>query len=111
MDKNELTKIVKDLTAHRDEQDWFEFKVDWFNKDKLGKYISGMSNAATMRGEKNAFFIWGVKNETHKIVGTKFNYNQSIQSEPLEHWLMVWHRPGLYISSPRIIFSDLMRNS
>lgn len=98
MDKKELIKIVKDLAAHRDEQDWFEFKVDWFNKDKLGKYISGMSNVATMRGEKNAFFIWGVENETHKIVGTKFNYNQSIQNEPLEHWLARQITPDIAFS-------------
>ena len=35
--------------------------------------ISAMSNAAVMRGEDFAYFMWGVKDDDHSVVGTSFN--------------------------------------
>ena len=67
---NELKSIVKSLISHKHEEEWFEFKENWFESQALGEYISGMSNAAAMVGEEYAYFVWGVENNTHIIKGT-----------------------------------------
>ena len=40
-----------------------------------------------MLGEKTAYLVWGVTNDTHEVVGTTFNYHQDVKNEPLEHYL------------------------
>ena len=70
---NELKSIVKSLISHKHEEEWFEFKENWFESHALGEYISGMSNAAAMVGEEYAYFVWGVENNTHIIKGTTFS--------------------------------------
>ena len=52
---NELRSIVKNLISHKHEEEWFEFKENWFESHALGEYISGMSNAAAMVGEEYAY--------------------------------------------------------
>ena len=64
---NELKSIVKNLISHKHEEEWFEFKENWFESHALGEYISSMSNAAAMVGEEYAYFVWGVENNTHII--------------------------------------------
>ena len=41
-----IEKLVLDLCAYDDEQEWFEFKENWFQPEVLGEYISALSNAA-----------------------------------------------------------------
>ena len=84
---NELKSIVKSLVAHQHEEEWFEFKENWFESHALGEYISGMSNAAAMVGEEYAYFVWGVENNTHIIKGTTFDIHQDVKNEPLKHYL------------------------
>ena len=69
----DIKQIVLDLCAMNDEQEWFEFKENWFQPETLGEYVSALSNAAAFHYKKYAYFIWGVEDENHKIVGTIFN--------------------------------------
>ncbi len=69
----DIKQIVLDLCAMNDEQEWFEFKENWFQPETLGEYVSALSNAAAFHYKKYAYFIWGVEDENHKIVGTTFN--------------------------------------
>lgn len=73
-----------------------EFKENWFKPNELGEYISAMSNAAAIHGRDNAFFIWGIDDENHEIVGTNFDYKQDIKREPLEHYLARMLYPSEY---------------
>ncbi len=84
----DLSRIILDLISRDYEEDWFEFKVNWFNPREIGEYISGMSNVAAMVGQETAFIVWGIENKTHKVVGTSFDYHKEIKDgEPLEHYL------------------------
>ena len=82
---NELKSIVKKLITHKHEEEWFEFKENWFESHALGEYISAMSNAAAMVGVEYAYFVWGVENRTHIIKGTTFDIHQDVKNEPLKH--------------------------
>ena len=42
----DIKQIVLDLCALSDEQEWFEFKENWFQPETLGEYVSALSNAA-----------------------------------------------------------------
>lgn len=41
-----LSNKIKELCSYNDEQEWFEFKENWFEPNELGEYISALSNAA-----------------------------------------------------------------
>lgn len=78
-----LTEILEDLISHDYEEDWFEFKENWYEPHALGEYISGMSNAAAMAGQEYAFFVWGVQNDSHEVVGTTFDFHRDVRNERL----------------------------
>ena len=80
-------EIIKELLEYDSEREWFEFKVNWFEADELGEYISALSNGAAMAGRKYAYLLWGVDDKTHEIVGTDFNCNRDVKREPLKHYL------------------------
>lgn len=82
-----LEDTVKRMCAKDDEQEWFEFKENWFEPVQLGEYVSALSNAAAYHQEENAFFIWGVNDETHEIVGTDFNQYCDYNREPYQNYL------------------------
>ena len=82
-----LEKIVRSLCDKDNEQEWFEFKENWFEPVQLGEYISALSNAAAYHSEENAYFIWGVNDKTHEIVGTTFNQYRDYNKEPYQNYL------------------------
>ena len=83
----DIKDVIKNLTALKYEEEWFEFKENWFNTDGIGEYISSLSNAAAMKGREEAYLIWGVRNDTHEITGSSFNCHREINGEPLSHYL------------------------
>lgn len=83
----DIKQIVLDLCALSDEQEWFEFKENWFQPEALGEYVSALSNAAVFHYKKYAYFIWGVNDTTHEIVGTTFNQYCEYNKEPYQNYL------------------------
>lgn len=92
---NYLVQIIKELVSYTSEEEWFEFKESWYNPNGIGEYISSLSNTAAMLGKEQAYLIWGVNNDTHEIVGTKFDYHQDVKNEPLEHYLARQIKPDI----------------
>ncbi len=82
-----IEKIILDLCSYSDEQEWFEFKENWFNPEELGEYVSALSNAAAFHYKKYGFFIWGINDKTHDIVGTSFNPYCDFNKEPYQNYL------------------------
>ena len=62
-----LHDIIENLLARDYEEDWFEFKENWFEHHTLGEYISSMSNAAAMVGQRYAYFVWGLTTRLIKL--------------------------------------------
>ncbi len=83
----DIKQIVIDLCKFGDEQEWFELKENWFQPDALGEYVSALSNAAAFHYKKYGYFIWGVNDETHEIVGTEFNPYMDYNREPYQNYL------------------------
>lgn len=83
----DIKQIVIDLCKYGDEQEWFEFKENWFQPDALGEYVSALSNAAAFHYKKYGYFIWGLNDETHEIVGTDYNPYMDYNREPYQNYL------------------------
>lgn len=99
-----LEAVIENLIAHKHEEEWFEFKVNWNEHRALGEYISAMSNAAAILGEENAYFVWGIENNTHRVVGTDFDIHQDVKNEPLQHYLARLVRPDIGFCFDEITF-------
>lgn len=103
MDVNRANKIINELREYDSEREWFEFKENWFKADELGTYISALSNSAAITGKKYAYFVWGIDDKSHEIVGTNFDFNKDVNNEPLKHYLARQFRPDI-----NFIFEEVM---
>lgn len=106
--------IVESLIQCHAEEEWFEFKENWFEHHAIGEYISAISNAAALRGKECGYFIWGVDDEKHEIVGTSVDYQKDYKKEPYQHYLARMISPDLYfsfheieISGKRVVVLDI----
>lgn len=101
---NKLENIVKNLIDRESEEEWFEFKENWYSAKDIGDYISSLSNAAAMSGKEFGYLIWGVNNDTHELTGTTFNPHRDVKNEPLEHYLARLVTPdiGFYFKEIKI---------
>ncbi|RMH50431.1 MAG: transcriptional regulator [Bacteroidetes bacterium] len=84
-----LASLVRELCALPREAEWVEFKVDRAEPKEIGEYISALANAAALVGKAFAYLVWGVRDEDHAIVGTRFAPHQVKKgNEELENWLL-----------------------
>ena len=51
-------EILTDLLKRKVETSWFEFKENWFEVEKLGKYISALSNVALINRPDYAYIFF-----------------------------------------------------
>ena len=100
-----LKNLVLDLCKETNEQEWFEFKENWFQPDKLGEYVSALSNAAAFHHKKYAYFIWGIEDKTHKVVGTTFNQYCDYNKEPFQNFLARNLNPSINFSFEEILIN------
>ena len=79
--------LINDLLKYKSEEEWFEFKENWFEPVALGEYVSALSNSAALLNKKKAYFVWGVNDLTHDIVGTDFDIHSTYKNEPYQSYL------------------------
>lgn len=74
MDINELNGLLKSSVS---ESETLEFKIakDDFDKNKLGKYFSALSNEANLNNKKQSYLFFGI-NDNKEIVGTNIGYEK-----------------------------------
>ena len=113
MDDKGLEFLLKDLISLDKETEWVEFKTNNCSPDKLGECISALSNSACLHNKEHGYLVFGIENETHKILGTKFKPTQDkIGSQEIENWIATQLNPRVdfeilefsYQSKPIAIF-------
>ena len=91
--------LVETLCRQEREEEWFEFKSGNSNPERIGMYISALSNSAALCEHPFGYLIWGVDDSSHSITGTSFNPKKEKKGNmDLESWLAV-------NLSPRVPFS------
>jgi ATP-dependent DNA helicase RecG len=91
-----LIKLLK-LSTENEVVEFKEAKTQ-YNNDNLGEYFSALSNEANLKGQPNAWIIFGIKNNK-SIVGTIISDDQlnDYKNEMAQH------------TSPRISFEETER--
>lgn len=98
MDSMQLQRLISNLQSLPSEKEWVEFKENRADPEDIGTYVSALSNSARLKGEPYGYLLWGIKDQTHELVGTTFKPEQTKKgNEELEHWLVRLLTPRLDI--------------
>lgn len=85
----EFEELVHRLSAQPAESEWLEFKENLSDPEAIGEYVSALSNAAALHGESRGYLVWGVQDDTHKLVGTSFDLRTAKKgNQALQPWLL-----------------------
>lgn len=83
-----LEILIDELVKYPAETPWLEFKHNNYEPETIGEDISALANGATLEEKSAAYFLWGVDDKTHELVGTEYNLqNLKKGGEELENWL------------------------
>lgn len=89
MTPTQLSALLIELLALPNETEWVEFKENVTDPEMIGQRISGLANAAALRGRTAGYQVWGVEDGTHKVAGTSFKPQKAKKSgEALINYLM-----------------------
>ena len=92
-----LTSLVRELCKLTHETEWVEFKVNNADPQEIGQYLSALANAAALNGKAFAYLVWGVEDQTQRMVGTNFSPAATKKgNEPLETWLLRLLTPKIH---------------
>lgn len=80
--------LVNELRAYSNETQWLEFKCNNYVPETIGKDICALANGAVLEDRAKAYFIWGIDDKSHDIVGTHSDLQSLRQGkQELENWL------------------------
>ena len=84
-----LAGLVRELSKLPRETEWVEFKVNAYEPQEIGEYVSALANSAALSGKPFAYVGWGIADHDHTVVGTNFSPNaRKVGNEELENWLL-----------------------
>jgi predicted HTH transcriptional regulator len=94
MTPTQLSALLVELLSLPAETEWVEWKHNNDKPDMIAQRISAVANSAALHGRDFGYMIWGVEDDTKKLVGTTFRPRQSKKgNEELENWLMRSQHP------------------
>jgi ATP-dependent DNA helicase RecG len=84
-----LQGLVRELCKLPRETEWAEFKRNNDDPQDIGEYISALANAAALSGKTTGYLVWGVSDDDHALVGSRFDPATARKgNEELESWLL-----------------------
>ena len=91
-------KLLRELQNLPTENEWVEFKENKGAPEDIGQYISALANTARIKAQPFGYMVWGIDDQTHRIVGTSFIPTKAKKgNEQLENWLVRLLTPRLDI--------------
>jgi ATP-dependent DNA helicase RecG len=96
MNEQELIALLKDLQAFLKECEWAEFKVNNSSPQEIGELLSALSNSACYHNQKFGYLVYGIQDETHRLVGTNFYpHKEKKGNQELENWIATQLNPRI----------------
>ncbi len=84
----ELLSLLTSLRSEPQETEWIEFKHNNEDPSMIGERLSALANVAALLSKELSYFVWGIEDKTHNVVGTAFKPKQAkVGNEELESWL------------------------
>lgn len=91
-----LVSLLKELQDKEIECEWIEYKVNNSDPFEIGKNISALSNSACYHNENFGYLVYGIEDETKKLVGTDFRpKTEKKGNQELENWLATQLNPRI----------------
>ena len=88
MQTEQLILLVNELISQPKENEWTEFKHNFHSPEEIGERISALSNSACIHKKPYGYLVFGIENETHRILGTNFHVKTYKKgNEELENWI------------------------
>lgn len=113
MDKNRYYTELLDLQLSQctDENRFLEFKSNYQDVDKLGKYISALSNGACLENKDYGYLYFGIEDNTLEIKGTTFDYVQqkAAGNQNMELYLRRMITPKINFQIDEFLYNDTFR--
>ena len=79
--QKEMETFLYDLIQNwEDEVVEFKEASNDFDKDRIGRYFSALSNEANLRAMQHGWLVFGVNNKTRKIVGTDYRNAEGLRT-------------------------------
>ncbi len=92
----DVPSLVRQLCSLPQEKEWFEFKSSDAQPEKLGQNISAIANSNVIAEKSNGYIIWGIQDDDHRVIGTKFNPDSTkVKKDDLNHWLSHRLKPSV----------------
>ncbi len=89
-----ILDLVDRFRQETSEKEWLEFKQTEVQPgDRLGEYFSALANSAALAFKPYGYLILGVQDETHAVVGTRFDHRTGKVKKNQDLWM--WTLAGL----------------
>lgn len=75
--------LDKQCEECKKENRYLEFKSNYQTVEKLGAYISALSNGACLDGQDYGYLYFGVQDKTLKIIGTTFDSGMAVKKNQI----------------------------
>lgn len=100
MEQNEkLCKMIDSFVSLPRETEWLEFKENFYEKEKIWKYVSALSNSANLSWKQYWYLVRWIKDETHEVIGTSMDIRDKKEwSQDFLIWLMQHISPKVEIN-------------
>lgn len=113
MDKNQkYTQLLKQQIENlKKENRYLEFKSNYQDAVKLGRYISALSNGACLDRQDFAYLYFGVDDKTLEIKGTKFDIAKTNAqgNQSLEIYLRQYIQPKIDFKIDEFFYEGKLR--
>lgn len=111
MNNEQYTALLKEqLERYDDETRHLEFKANYQDEDRLGKYISALSNGACLSNQEFGYLFFGVNDVTHEVGYTKFDYaHLKVGNQDLEFYLRQMVSPKINFTIDEFMYEDRER--
>ena len=113
MDKNEkYTELLKEQIATlKKENRFLEFKSNHQDYNRLGKYISALSNGACLDHQDFGYLYFGVEDQTLQVKGTTFDVSKQKAegNQSLEIYLRRMISPKITFEIDEFLFEGKLR--
>ena len=106
------TLLLKEqISSIKKENRYLEFKSNYQDAQKLGKYISALSNGACLDRQDFAYLYFGINNETLDAEGTTFDplRTKAIGNQDLELYLRQYISPKINFSIDTFLYENKTR--
>lgn len=92
-----LLSLLRELLSLPNETGWVEFKRNNADPQQVGEYISALANSAALLGKQSAYLVWGIDNDSHEVIGTRFSPSTARhKQQELESWLLQKTAPKIH---------------